>query len=428
MKSIFRFAGTALILASGVILFALRPDASTQHYVLTNNNIVNDANTGTILRLGGTQANPTLTPTQTLQTGQVTDAGTVTSPTIKLTRNGPDYCVYIANGEKSGNSISAFKYPGLQLVGNYSNSNIASSAGGIGIATNGDQLFADYAGYDMSHYVASWRIGAGCALSLLDTAQTAVDLPASLAVTPDGKTLILGYLSDGGNADSFSISANGKLTELGPFGNYLATTMLGMDLTADGKYAFFSLQADGSNGDNNTEMESFAVNPGGALTDQTIWGGDGSLGFGPPNEGYLWFSPNERFLFVSGSSSVSQITTLNFTESPKLDIYYGGCLTTLRVPNGEPALAVAGMATVTPTGAGGDLYVAEGYDFNTVGLLAINPSTGCTTEFPESPYSIGGNSPITSLAAWPPGRSENHLPSRATLAAIYGLLCYSTHL
>ncbi len=338
MKSIFKFGATAAILAAGVALFALRPDASTAHYVLTNDNLVNQANTTTILRLGGTQRNPSLAPIQTLQTGQITDGGNESSPMIKIVHSGSDYCVYVADEEKSGNSISAFSYPGLQLVGNYSNPNVSNSAAGIGLATSGDNLFADYTGSGLTYgYVASWKIGPGCALSLLDTVSTAPQWPGAIAVTPDGRTVIIGYLSDEAEADSFSVSANGQLTELGPFGGFAAPGMLGMDLTADGKYVLFSIPADGDNGDDNTELESFAVNPGGTLTNQSIWGGGGGLGLGPSDAGYLWLSPDERFLYVASSSSKGYVTTLNFSESPELSISYA-CITTLRVPKGEPGL------------------------------------------------------------------------------------------
>jgi hypothetical protein len=58
------------------------------------------------------------------------------------------------------------------------------------------------------------------------------------------------------------------------------------------------------------------------------------------------------------------------------------------------------MATVVPHGAGGGLYVAEAYDFSTLGLLSIEPETGCLTEVPGSPYPLSSGG--SSLIAWPP--------------------------
>lgn len=56
------------------------------------------------------------------------------------------------------------------------------------------------------------------------------------------------------------------------------------------------------------------------------------------------------------------------------------------------------LATVTTTETGGGLYVAETYR---VGLLTVNPATGCTTEAPSSSFAVQADG-MSSLAAWPP--------------------------
>jgi hypothetical protein len=115
-------------------------------------------------------------------------------------------------------------------------------------------------------------------------------------------------------------------------------------------------------------------------------------------------SPDQKFLFASnaGVQTHQQITTLYFSESP-LTLSYG-CIVTVRGV-GPPA-TIGGLATVLPNGSGGGLYVAESAS-NTasaaIGLLAINPTTGCLEEAPQSPFPINSlQSALSSVAAWPP--------------------------
>ena len=229
---------------------------------------------------------------------------------------------------------------------------------------------------------------------------------STLGVTPDGKTVIGVYADKGGTADSFSVGAGGILTELGPFGTDLFVGPDGMAITADGKYTFFTLVSAAE-----TEMEFFPINADGTLGTQQVLD---NLGPGVGGGGMLWFSPDERFLYVAANGDandpgnqptynfVSQVTTLNFTENP-LSLTYKGCLTTLRVPQGDQSMLDGGMATVEPSGAGGGLYVSEYFNVNSIALLAIDAASGCTTEIPNSPFVFSTeNGALTSLLAWPP--------------------------
>jgi len=145
-----------------------------------------------------------------------------------------------------------------------------------------------------------------------------------------------------------------------------------------------------------------------------VLGGDGQLGPGPGTGGWLRLSPDERFLFVDtyGDATdtrkrpdydfVNQVTTLNFSENP-FGLTYSGCLTTLKVPQGDKSMLDGGMATVEPSGAGGGLYVSEYDNSSTIGLLSINSTTGCTTETAGSPYLVTSQGGLLqSVLAWPP--------------------------
>ena len=88
-------AGFAAIVAA-VVVCAPSPGASSEHFVITNNNYFKAENSGTILKLGGTRSNPTLTPTQTLETGIVGD-GTLSFPNIAEVHRGGQACIFLGN-------------------------------------------------------------------------------------------------------------------------------------------------------------------------------------------------------------------------------------------------------------------------------------------------------------------------------------------
>jgi hypothetical protein len=413
---IYRFgkvlAGFAVI-AAAVALCAPAPNAGSEHFVITNNNYFKAENSGTILRLGGTRANPTLTPTQTLETG-ITTAGALNFPSLQIAHAHGQACIFLGNAETAGNAISAFKFPGLQLVGNYSDPNLTGFTIGFAMASHENSLYVSLMsgpGNDHIYVIDAWQINDDCSLSLLHSTSV-IDWIYSLEITPDGKTLIGDYADKGGTADSFAVGADGTLTELGPFGQDIATGPGGGDVTADGKYVFFTLGTYDGSGE--TELEAFAVNSNGTLGTQQVLGGDGQLGPGPGTGGFLRLSPDEKFLFVDTEGDatdtrqrpdfdfVNQVTTLNFSENP-FGLTYSGCLTTLKVPQGDTSMLVGGMATVEPSGAGGGLYVSEYFNVNSIALLAIDAASGCTSEIPNSPFIFSTeNGALTSLLGWPP--------------------------
>ena len=70
MKAFGKAFAAAVILLAGVAALAPSPGASSEHFVVTNNNNVTSAQTGTILKLDGTRENPVLKPLRLLKTGE----------------------------------------------------------------------------------------------------------------------------------------------------------------------------------------------------------------------------------------------------------------------------------------------------------------------------------------------------------------------
>ncbi len=389
-----RFSLVAILVGAAVCAISQSQDASSERYLVVSDGDSSGNALSTVMKLSGTMKEPVVKVIHRLDSGESAGGG-AGNPSVQAIAVGSDLCVFMTDGidNNGDNEVSAFKYPGLTLVGSYSDSNIPVDYYPDVIVASGGYLFVGF-----SHYISSWAIESGCLLSLLQTTyvkQGSIDL----AATPDGSALIG---TDGTLwVDSYAIGPNGILTELGPYATG-ATNVQGLDITADSKYAVFATIM-ACQPQCYTSVMVVAISPDGSLSEAKSFGGDGSLGYAY-GINFVRLSPNEKFLYASGygeNGIENQIITLTFTESP-LDISYGGCTTTLRLPPGPVAYA---MATAATTGAGSGLYVAEtnGYDSSSVALLAIKSETGCTTEVSKSPFSIEDhNSSASFLTAWPP--------------------------
>ena len=128
MKISFRFAISLAVIAAAVVVCAPAPDASDAHFVIVNNNDnffrAQGDNYGTVLKLAGTKQNAVLNQAALLATG-VQSSGGGPIPSVQVVKVGADICVFLVTSTyQIPNEISAFKYPGLKLVGNYSDSSV----------------------------------------------------------------------------------------------------------------------------------------------------------------------------------------------------------------------------------------------------------------------------------------------------------------
>jgi hypothetical protein len=378
MKRFFSFAAVALAI---VVLLPSYTLAQGGYYVVTNNDPPGVANSATIFQVKG----KSLDIVENLQTGaNGNGGGDFALPRIVLGKNGGTQCLFVAD---AGNSdVASFQLPKLNKVGNYTDPKGNGSGFGysMGLATRGSLLFAVYG---VTANIGVFEIGTGCKLSLLGTYNAATSV-AGLRVTPDGKTLVVGYGYGENLVDSFSVGSTGALTENGPYPALNGPA--GVDITSDGKYAVFGDATGGT-----TQIEIYPINSNGTLGTETSFGGDGSLGTGQDSSS-LWISPNGKFLYVANNLS-KQVTSLGLTETP-LSVSYVG-ITTLQ--DSGNIISIGGLTTASPSGNGGGIYVAEFSGDGMVGLLQIN-ADGTTTEAPGSPFTNGVASSLLSLAAYPP--------------------------
>jgi hypothetical protein len=397
MKTQIRCLCAMAVIGVGMMLAVRGPHASADHFVITNNSNISGQNSGTVFSLSGNRANLMLHEKENFNTGVTMVSGGTAG--VVMISHGADVCLFLANPQDAGNEITAFTYPGYTLVGNYNDPSIMNSGIGISVSARGNFLFIGSGNNTLfTGDLAVWRIRSGCTLELLSTFSTQYPI-VSLAATPNGQTVVVTYNTENGlvnGVDSFSVSSSGELTEHGPYGVDGANLVMGVDITADGEYALFAVT--GFYPSSMTEVGIFTINSDGSLGEQRDWGGGGSLGPGTGTQS-IRLSPDERFVFVNDDNSGANITTLNFDEGARY-VSWTGCITTVRAPKGENLVDGGWLATAFPTGSGGGLYLAEDYNFASIGVLAIDPTTGCTTEVPQSPF-LTGNKDLDSLAPWP---------------------------
>jgi len=397
MRNFWKALLALAVIAAGVAFWAPGPGASSDHFVVVNDNNLNQMKgqtTATVLDFVN-GANPSLQVAKTLLTRAKNEDSTGGLNQVAMSRQGPNVCIFV--GDNINSAIASFQYPSYVKAGDYHFPGVTQTAN-LAVAARGDYVYGSFGNdEEESNVLGVWKIGSGCALSLANQASIPDSLN-SMAVSPDGKTLVVVYFTLTGELDSFSIGANGSLTEHGPYQGGFALPG-GVDITADSRFAVIGQTGDPAY----TQIGIWSITSDGGLGTDYIYGGNGELGYGL-SAGWVWLSPNEKFLFVTDvSGRVNQVTTLNFNEGslghPQgiPTVTYTGCFVK------SQAALLGGLATALPSGSGGYLYV-DAYDnpHGRVALYSINPENGCLKAVPGSPFATGQNGGVTSLAGWPP--------------------------
>jgi len=380
MKNLFASFIAAALVAIVATVWSGSVKAAGSHPEVVTNNDLKGSNTVSFFKFTGTTlSGPATAPTG----GKGIGGGFAGLNRIVLgAASANTVCGFVSDA--GSDDIAVFKVVKkvVTKVGNFKDPHGSGKAHGIGLAVTRNFVFA---AYSSTKNIGVWQILSGCSLKLSGTYASA-DVIAGMRAAPDFKTLVVGY---GGvkKVGSFSIAANGKLTEHGP---YPATGgASGVDISADSAYAIF-----GDTTKSSTQVEIYPINADGSLGKDNNFGGDGSLGAGVGSSN-VWLSADEKFLFVSNNSS-KQITSLAFGEAP-LSLSYIN-ITSLNNPGNE-TVSTAGMNTILT----GYVVVAEdGSPDSSVGLLQIN-SDGSTTELSGSPFKISPGGPgLQSVMVGPP--------------------------
>jgi len=385
MKGLLKVCAAVVVVAAAVGFWSadLHASGGGHHPAVVTNNDLKGANSISFFKFTGT----TLQDQGSGSTGgNGTGGGYPGLNKIVLGVSGPDVCGFVSDA--GSGDIGVFKVVKKKItkVGNYKDPHGSGKSHGIGLAVTKNFVFATYT---TTKNIGVFQILSGCKLKLAGTYKAA-DAVAGLRAAPDFKTLVVGYGSGVNKVDSFSIAANGKLTEHGPYASTAGAS--GVDITADSAFAIFGDTTTGK-----AQVEIFPINSDGSLGKDNNFGGDGTLGDGVGSSN-VWLSVDEKFLFVSNNSS-KQVTSLAFTESPSLSYIN---ITTLNDPSND-IISTGGIATVLATGNGSYVVVAEdGSPDSFVGLLQIN-GDGSTTEISGSPYEVTGGGPgLQSLMVGPP--------------------------
>lgn len=374
--------------------------AATHYYVVANNN-TSPTNSVSVFQVSGTSlVSVTTVPTGGMGSG----GGYFAAVTQSIVHDGTSTCVFA--GDAGSADISAMKVistsPFLSVVGNYfSPDGDGASNLGLGITISGGYLYANYTGNGTaSPAIGVWKVGAGCTLSFVTHLVTSglnggtID---GMAVTPNGKYLVVGY--GDGSVGSYSIgggnisliaqeTAAGFSVGGGAYPGSVA-------ISSNGNWAIFG----DFSGSNTTQLDVAKIGSNGVLAATTAYGGTGTLGSGLDSNG-IQLSPDNKFIYVVDSYS-GQETTVSFNATTGVVTYPNSCLTSLSGYNTNWFFA-SQPAVVVNSGSGAGLYVSEAFlnGNSYIGLLKINSTTGCTTEVPNSPFLDANGGTLESITAY----------------------------
>lgn len=368
-------------------LHGLPARAAQPHYLITNDD-AGFSNSVSFFTIG---ANGLLQfEKQVLTGGGGIAGGYFSSYRVAVLNSGTQPCVYASNA--SSGDIVGIDVNTLTVGGSASGSPTDSgSANGIGLALNGQYL---YAGFTGSNTIATFQVQAGCTLTFINDV-TVAGLQGGFidGMAVHGNIMVVTY--GDGSIESFDLSggtpvSNGDEQNSTGYNKMQgASYPNGVEITKDGHYALF--------GDTSTAMvvEVSDIQTG-KLGTTVVYNLGSAI-----NSSNILLSPDETLLYISNTEG-DTITAAFFDSSTgKLS---PGC-TSGKLRGYGPAWSyTAELALGSNTGTGNTVYVAEFGAPSYVGMVAVS-STGaaCTlTELPQSP-AVDADSPgLLSIESFPP--------------------------
>ena len=304
--------------------------------------------------------------------------------------SGNKECVFTS--EAGSGDVVGIAVSSLTAVGGTKGSDTDSgSSNGIGLAMNDQYL---YASYTDSNTIGTFAVKAGCGLTFLnDTAVSGLNGGIINSMTVRGNLLVATYTD--GSIESFDISGG---TPVANADEQLSTATVrsqdasypnSVDITSDGRFAIF--------GDTSTSLVvevSHIV--AGKLSQTVVYKSDAST-----SSSNVMLSPDETMLYVTNTQG-DAVTAL-FFDKVRGKLTPGCTSGPLRGQSSQWSY-LAGLASITPTGKGGGVYVAEYGGPSGIGVVRLSSSgqTCSLQEDAKSPISDPNSPGLLSIGSFPP--------------------------
>jgi hypothetical protein len=400
---------TKLIFALVLVTLCAASTFAVTKYVVDNDDNPT-ANSATFYTVG---VNGKLTLKKTVPTGGTgLGGGYFADARINVSHSKTQPCVYVSNA--SSNNVSAINEETLKNNGPFAaGSNDSGAAGGITVVSTANYVYAGFSGATAGAgegTIATYKEEAGCKLKYLKSIPAkglgqgtfGIGQPTGMAITPDGKTMVVGY--DDGSIESFNVSAGVPK----PIGKAVNTTGMAsgdyagsVDITKDGKYAIF--------GDITSTSSSGAIVEVGEIA--TLKNGKTKV-YGPIqtgfNSNFITLSPDESLLYITNNQG-GTITAAAFNKTSGVVSATKSCMSAVLSGFGTDWFYAGGLTTEnTQTGNGTAVYVGElGFPgeegASSIGQVNVkSTSSGCTlTEAKSSPYA-NPTGFVFSVGSYPP--------------------------
>lgn len=381
-----------------VALCATSAFAATKYVVTNDDNPTAGANSATVFSVG---AGGKLTMVTSFPTGGTgLGGGFFATGRVNILKSATQNCAYVGDAWSAGGygyypgDVYAINMATLTGVGAFT-ANSLDNGGfyGISLAENakGTFLFAAYTG---SNTIATYAQGSDCSLTykseIITIGVNGVPVDG-MRVTPNGKTLILGY-SDG-SIGAYKINpTTGALTLIN---RYLVTDSLpagGVDITKDSKWALFGDAAA------SPTVEVAPINANGSLGPTVGYSGIGT----GSNSNNVWLSPDETLVYVSDNST-GQIAAAPFNATTGVINTAASCTSPVLTGFGSTWYYLGSVATGSTAGTGSPLYAAEWGGGNPSGIGIVKVKAPCTlTEASGSPASDPDSLYLLTVGVDPP--------------------------
>jgi hypothetical protein len=352
---------------------------STPHYLIANN----DNSQGNSASFYTVNTDGSLTEAAVVSTGGtgLDGIGAVVTRRVNVLSSSTQSCAFVSNGGST--TVAAVSIPSLALVGTFRGGRGDNGGFGIGLANNGNFLYASFIG---SKTIATYQILSGCKLRFIrDVSAAGLSGGNMLDMAAHGNILVASF--GDGSIGSFNIAhgapmsnrdlqiSTAHMQDNNPIG--------GVDISADGHFALL--------GNVFNPLVEVSDISSGKLTPTVVYR---NIGTGSDSNS-LWLAPDGTTLYL-GNFFSGQVTAASF--DPITGVVSGGCTSNFLAGNNFSSQ----LATAMQQGTGSPLYVAEA-DRN-IGIVDVNVGSGtCSlTEQLNSPANDPNTETLESITAFPP--------------------------